>query len=71
MKPIMITLLYLTTMGDIKMDRFEIHMSCDSWVHYNVKVHERKQRKIFSNHYYHTYKGKQVVGYICDGEEPS
>ena len=67
----MITLLYLTTMGDIKMDRFEIHMSCDSWFHYNVKVHERKQRKIFSNHYYHPYKGKQVVGYICDGEEPN
>ena len=55
MKPIMITLLYLTTMGDIKMDRFEIHMPCDSWFHYNVKVHERKQRKIFSNHYYHIY----------------
>ena len=26
---------------------------------------------MFSNLYYHEYKGKQVVGYICDGEEPS
>ncbi len=71
MKPIIITLLYLTTFGDVKMDSFEIHMACDSWFHYNVKVHERKQRKLFTNHYYHMYKGKQVIGYICAGEEPS
>ena len=70
MKPIMITLLYLTTFGDIKLDTFEINESCSSWFHHNVKVHERKQRKIFSNHYYHTYDGKQVVGYICGGNEP-
>ena len=31
MKPIMITLLYLTFGGDIKMDTFEIHTSCSSW----------------------------------------
>ena len=71
MKPIIITLMYLTTLGDIKLDSFEIHMSCDSWYHYNVKVTERKQRKMFSNLYYHTYKDKQVVGYICGGEEPN
>jgi len=70
MKPIMITLLYLTTFGDIKLDTFEIHTSCSSWFHQNVKVHERKQRKMFSNLYYHTYDGKQVVGYICGGNEP-
>ena len=70
MKPIMITLLYLTTFGDIKLDTFEINTSCSSWFHQNVKVHERKQRKIFSNHYYHTYKDKHVVGYICGGNEP-
>ena len=70
MKPIMITLLYLTTFGDIKLDTFEIHTSCSSWFHQNVKVHERKQRKIISNHYYQTYKDKQVVGYICGGNEP-
>jgi len=23
-----------------------------------------------SNHYYHTYKGKKVIGYVCGGEEP-
>ena len=48
MKPIIITLMYLTTFGEIKLDSFEIHMSCDSWYHYNVKVTERKQRKMFS-----------------------
>ena len=70
MKHIMITLLYLTTFGDIKMSSFEIHMPCESWYHYNVKVSERKQRKMFSNLYYHEHDGKQVIGYICEGDEP-
>ena len=70
MKPIIITLLYLTTMGDIKMTSFEIHTSCDTWYHYNVKVTERKQRKLFSNLYYHEHDGKQVVGYVCDDDPP-
>ena len=70
MKPIIITLLYLTTFGDIKMSSFEINESCSSWFHHNVKVHERKQRKMFTNHVYHEYKGKQVIGYICGGDEP-
>ena len=66
----MITLLYLTFGGDIKMDTFEINQSCDSWFHHNVKVHEQKKRKLFSNHVYHEYKGKQVIGYICNDEPP-
>jgi|TARA_B100000519_G_C14213546_1_gene423812 hypothetical protein len=70
MKPIIITLLYLTTMGDIKMTSFEIHTSCETWYHYNVKVTERKQRKLFSNLYYHEHDGKQVVGYVCDDDPP-
>tara|TARA_B100001250_G_scaffold245746_1_gene211262 strand:- start:251 stop:466 length:216 start_codon:yes stop_codon:yes gene_type:complete len=70
MKPIMITLLYLTFGGDIKLDTFEIQDSCSSWFHNNVTVHERKQRKLFSNHVYHEYEGKQVIGYICGGDEP-
>ena len=70
MKPIIITLLYLTTMGDIKMTSFEIHTSCETWYHYNVKVTERKQRKMFSNLYYHEHDGKQVVGYVCDDDPP-
>jgi len=70
MKPIMITLLYLSTFGDIKLDTFEIQSSCSSWFQQNVKVNERKQRKVFSNHIYHTYKDKQVIGYICSGNEP-
>ena len=37
-----ITLLYLTTMGDIKQHSFEIFQSCDTWFHTNVKVLERK-----------------------------
>ena len=72
MKPVIITLLFLTTFGDIKMDSIEIASgdSCESWFHYNVKVHEKKQRKLFSNHYYHSYNDKQVIGYICGGDEP-
>ena len=67
-----ITLLYLTLLGNIEMTSFEIPSkeSCESWYHHNVKVHERKQRKLFSNHYYHEYKGKQVIGYICGDEPP-
>ena len=67
----MITLLYLTTFGEIKLDTFEINESCSAWFNTNVTVHERKKRKLFSNHVYHLYEGKQVIGYICGGEEPS
>ena len=72
MKPVIITLLYLTTLGDIKMESFEVVSgdSCETWYTANVKVSERKQRKLFSNLYYHEYKGKQVVGYICGDEPP-
>ena len=66
----MITLLYLTAFGDIKLDTFEIYTSFSGWYHQNVRVEERKQRKLFSNHYYHSYEGKQVIGYICGGDEP-
>tara|TARA_R100000458_G_scaffold55026_1_gene58635 strand:+ start:257 stop:466 length:210 start_codon:yes stop_codon:yes gene_type:complete len=68
----MITLLYLTPMGDIKQHSFEIPSkeSCSSWFEREVKVNERKKRKLFSSHVYHTYKGKQVIGYVCGGEEP-
>ena len=65
-----ITLLYLTTMGDVKQHSFEIFESCDTWFHNNVKVTEQKKRKLFSSHTYHMYDGKQVIGYICGGEEP-
>ena len=71
MKPIIITLLYLTTFGEVKLDSFEINESCSAWFHTNVTIHESKKRKLFSNHVYHMYKGKQVIGYICDGDEPS
>ena len=70
MKPIMITLLYLTFGGEIKTDTFEINTECSSWFHYNVKVHEKKKKTFMSNHYYHTYKGKKVIGYICGDEPP-
>tara|TARA_R100000426_G_scaffold12055_1_gene12111 strand:+ start:315 stop:482 length:168 start_codon:yes stop_codon:yes gene_type:complete len=54
------------------MKSFEIASkeSCSSWYHRNVKVTERKQRKMFSNHFYHEYEGKQVIGYVCGGQEP-
>ena len=40
MKPIIITLLYLTTFGEIKLDRFEIFESCSAWYDRNVKVEQ-------------------------------
>ena len=70
MKPIMITLLYLTCGGDIKLDTFEIQDSCSSWFHSNITTVEKRKKTFMSNHYYHTYKGKKVIGYICGGEEP-
>ena len=70
MKPIMITLMYLTLGGDIKLDTFEIHDSCHGWFHTNVKIEENKKRKLFSSREYHVYKGERVIGYICGGDEP-
>ena len=62
--------MYLTFGGDIKLDTFEIHTECSGWFHTNVKVEENKKRTLFSNHVYHLYEGKKVIGYICGGEEP-
>ena len=71
-KVTVITLLYLTTLGDIKQESFEVVSgeSCESWYTHNVRVGERKKRKLFSDLYYHEYKDKQVVGYICSDEPP-
>jgi|TARA_E500000318_G_scaffold89120_2_gene86612 hypothetical protein len=68
MKPIIITLMFLAQ-GEIKMQSFEIFETCSSWFHTNVAVTERK-KKMFSDLYYHSYEGKKVVGYICNGKEP-
>ena len=67
-KVTIITLLYLTTLGDIQMQSFEVVSgeTCESWYTQNVRVHERKKRLVFGNHYYHEYKGKDVIGYICN-----
>ena len=70
MKPIMITLMYLTFGGNIKLDTFEIHENCSGWFHTNVKIEENKKRKLFSSIEYHVYKGERVIGYICGGHEP-
>ena len=51
MKPIMITLLYLTFGGDIKMDTFEIQENCSGWFHQNVKVVENKKKTLFNARY--------------------
>ena len=71
-KVTMITLLYLTTLGEVKMESFEIvsKESCSSWFHQNVKVQKQKKRKLFSSHVYHMYEGKQVIGYICGDDPP-
>jgi len=71
LKPIMITLLYLTSFGDVEIATpFEINTSCYNWYEQNVTVNERKKRKLFSSHVYHTYKGKQTIGYICSDNVP-
>ena len=59
-------------MGQIEQTSFEgaSGETCESWYHHNVRITERKQRKMFSNLYYHDYKGKQVVAYICGDEPP-
>ena len=71
-KVVIITLLFLTWNGDIKQESFEIvsKQSCESWYEANVRVLERKKRKMFSSLYYHEYKGKQVIGYVCSDEPP-
>ena len=67
MKPIMITLMYLTFGGDIKLDRFEIHgISCSGWWYQNVVVKEKQKKTFMTNHYYYVYNKKRVIGYICD-----
>ena len=66
----MITLMYLTFGGDIKLDTFEIQDSCSSWFHSNITSVEKQKKTFMSNHYYHMYEGKRVIGYVCGGEEP-
>ena len=71
-KVTIITLLFLTTLGDIKMESFEVVSgeTCESWYTHNVRVVEPKKRKLFSSHTYHLYKDKQVIGYVCSDEPP-
>ena len=70
MKPIMITLMYLTFGGDIKLDTFEIHTSCSNWFNTNVKIVENKKRKLLSSLEYHVYNDKRVIGYVCGDNPP-
>tara|TARA_A100001388_G_scaffold231284_1_gene183555 strand:+ start:45 stop:272 length:228 start_codon:yes stop_codon:yes gene_type:complete len=74
MKPVIITLLFITFWGDIKMDTFEIPSgeSCSSWYHSNVAIEKNRKYKPFTNQniYIHKYEGKRVIGYICGGNEP-
>jgi len=66
----MITLMYLTFGGDIKLDTFEIHTSCSNWFNTNVKIVENKKRKLFSSLEYHVYNDKRVIGYVCGDNPP-
>ena len=50
MKPIMITLLYLTFGGDIKLDTFEIHQGCSGWFNSNITITEKTNNKFVINH---------------------
>ena len=62
MKPVIITLLFITFWGD----------NCSSWYHSNVKIKKNRKYKPFTNQniYIHKYEGKRVIGYICGGNEP-
>ena len=71
MKPIMITLMYLTFGGDIKLKSFEINESCSGWWHHNVVQKEKRKKTFMTNHYYYVYDNKKVVGYICNDKEPT
>ena len=62
--------MYLTFGGDIKLDTFEIQQECSSWFHSNITSVEKQKKTFMSNHYYHMYEGKRVIGYVCGGEEP-
>ena len=62
--------MYLTFGGDIKLDTFEIQQECSSWFHSNVTSVEKQKKTFMSNHYYHMYEGKRVIGYVCGGDEP-
>jgi hypothetical protein len=66
----MITLMYLTFGGDIKLDTFEIHTSCSNWFNTNVKIVENKKRKLLSSLEYHVYNDKRVIGYVCGDNPP-
>ena len=70
MKPLIISLMILVSGGQIEIEKIEIFdSSCYTWYKENVRVTERK-KKLFSSLYYHSYKGKKVVGYICNDKEP-
>ena len=43
----MITLMYLTFGGDIKLTTFEINDSCSSWWHHNVVAKEKQKKTVF------------------------
>ena len=45
------------------MESFEVVSgdTCESWYHHNVRVTNVKQRKVFSNHYYHNTKVKMLL----------
>ena len=62
--------MYLTSYGEIETKRFEIYTSCSSWFELNVKQQEEKSKEKYKNHYYHEYKGKKVIGYICSDNLP-
>jgi len=70
MKPIIITLMYLTFGGDIQLQSFEINESCSGWWHQNVVVKEKQKKTLMTNHYYYVYNKKKVIGYICSDEPP-
>ena len=70
MKPIMITLMYLTFGGDIKLNTFEINTTCSSWFSTNVAQIENKKTTLCQSINHPVYKNKKVIGYVCADEPP-
>ena len=51
MKPIIISLMYLTFGGDIKLDTFEIFTSCGTWFNTNITTVEKNKKNLWSNNF--------------------
>jgi hypothetical protein len=69
MKEVIISLLILVGGNKIESENITIYQDCYSWYQQNVAMTE-KRTPLFSTRSFHYYKGKRVVGFICNFKEP-